>query len=90
MEYKLNELVIVPKDFLERMNENLLKLLKLSDKEKDQLTDILSEKEAQKLIGRKTTWFFEMRKSGRLPYTKLGSKVFYKKVDLINLMQNPI
>jgi hypothetical protein len=90
MEYKLNELVIVPKDFLERMNENLIKLLKLSDKEKDQLTDILSEKEAQKLIGRKTTWFFEMRKSGRLPYTKLGSKVFYKKVDLINLMQNPI
>jgi len=87
MEYKLNDLAIVPKEFLEGINENLIKLLKLTDKEKDQLPDILSEKEAQKLLGRKTTWFFDMRKTGRLPYSKLGSKVFYKKEDLFNLMQ---
>ena len=87
MEYKLNDLAIVPKEFLEGINDKLIKLLKLTDKEKDQLPDVLSEKEAQKLLGRKTTWFFDMRKTGRLPYSKLCSKVFYKKEDLFNLMQ---
>jgi hypothetical protein len=87
MKSEIKTLAIVPHEFLEEIKDALLKLLKLTDKEKDQLPDILSEKEAQKLLGRKTTWFFDMRKTGRLPYSKLGSKVFYKKEDLFNLMQ---
>jgi hypothetical protein len=87
MKSEMKTLAIVPQEFLDGINENLIKLLKITDKEKDQLPDILSEKEAQKLLGRKTTWFFDMRKTGRLPFSKVGSKVFYYKHDLLNLMQ---
>ena len=87
MKSEIKTLARVPHEFLEEIKDALLKLLKLTDKEKDQLPDILSEKEAQKLLGIKTTWIFDMRKTGRLPYSKLGSKVFYKKEDLFNLMQ---
>jgi hypothetical protein len=52
------------------------------------LGEFISEKDARKLLDRKTTWFYEQRRSGLLPYSKVGSKVYYKRNDLFNLMKN--
>ena len=45
----------------------------LSDKPEDQnnsqLGDYIEEKEAIQLVGRKTTWYYNMRVSEKLPYT---------------------
>ncbi|MDG1712632.1 MAG: helix-turn-helix domain-containing protein [Woeseiaceae bacterium] len=49
--------------------------------------DYVSELEAKKLLGRGTTWFWERRRSGELPYTKLGGQVFYLMKDLIKYLE---
>ena len=49
--------------------------------------DYVSELEAKKLLGRGTTWFWERRRSGELPYTKLGGQVYYLKIDLVKYLE---
>lgn len=49
--------------------------------------DYVSELEAKKLLGRGTTWFWERRRAGELPYTKLGGQVFYLMKDLIKYLE---
>ncbi|MBI4947607.1 MAG: helix-turn-helix domain-containing protein [Bacteroidetes bacterium] len=48
--------------------------------------DYITEAEAKKLLGRKTTWFWQMRTSGRLPFSKVGNKVFYNRNDIAKLL----
>ena len=50
--------------------------------------DYVSELEAKKLLGRGTTWFWERRTSGELPYTKLGGQVYYLKIDLVKYLED--
>ena len=50
--------------------------------------DYVSELEAKKLLGRGTTWFWERRRSGELPYTKLGGQVYYLKSDMIKYLED--
>lgn len=51
-----------------------------------ELGDYVEEKQAIQILGRKTTWFYNMRQSGKLPFTKVGSKTFYSKADLLNIL----
>ncbi len=83
--------VLVPHQLFEDVKQliNTLKLQQSNLAESEQvLGDFISEKEARKLLDRKTTWFYEQRRSGRLPYSKVGSKVYYKRNDLLNLLEN--
>lgn len=48
----------------------------------------VSESDAKNLLNRKTTWFWQQRKSGSLEYKKIGSTVYYKKDDLMNLLKH--
>jgi len=50
--------------------------------------DYVSELEAKKLLGRGTTWFWERRRAGELPYTKLGGQVFYLMKDLVKYLED--
>ena len=47
----------------------------------------MSESEAQEEFKRKTTWFWTQRKKGKLPYKKLGNRIYYQKADLLNLFE---
>jgi hypothetical protein len=64
-------------------NKQLRRILKKLKEIEDKLekpksvNDYVSELEAKKLLLRGTTWFWERRRSGELPYTKLGGQVFY-------------
>jgi tryptophan synthase beta subunit len=84
-------LVLVPLEMLDEIKQLIsdLKSNKNESSEKPQvLGEFISEKDARNLIGRKTTWFYEQRRSGKLPYSKVGSKVYYKRDDLFNLLTN--
>jgi hypothetical protein len=48
----------------------------------------ITEKEAGRILGKKTTWFWNLRNEGILPYTKVGSTVYYDKEDLKKLLDN--
>ena len=87
MNYNLSELALVPKEFLEGIKDDLSQIKQAQNSQNHQLPDYISEKDAKPFIGRKTTWFFEMRRSGQLPFSKAGSKVFYSRADLLNLIE---
>lgn len=82
-------LVLVPVQLVDEIKQllNEIKVKQTADSKPDLvLGGFISEKEARKLLGRKTTWFYEQRRSGRLPYSKVGSKVFYNTEDLLGLL----
>ena len=85
-----SNLVLVPVQMLDEIKQLIfeLKSQKLPNNEKSEvLGEFISEKEARKLLDRKTTWFYEQRRSGRLPYSKVGSKVYYKVLDIHKLIE---
>ena len=82
-------LVLVPVQLVDEIKQllNELKVQQTSNADSETaLGEFISEKDACNLLGRKTTWFYEQRRSGRLPYSKVGSKVYYKREDLFNLL----
>lgn len=46
------------------------------------IDDYINEEEAKKVLGRKTTWFYNARKSGELKAMKRANKWWYKKSDI--------
>lgn len=84
-------LVLVPVQLVDEIKQ-LLNEFKLNHSSQQEvntsLGEFISEKEARKILDRKTTWFYEQRRSGRLPYSKVGSKVYYKRENLFNLLKN--
>ncbi|GAA0890628.1 hypothetical protein GCM10009122_03060 [Fulvivirga kasyanovii] len=78
-----NVFVMVPKVVIDEIRDGINKLLKGNEPlSANGIGDYISEKEAQQLLGRKTTWFWSMRSKGYLSYTKVGNKVFYNRKDL--------
>ena len=79
--------VLVPRAWLESLAENQQRILEhLEGKQKPNLTgDYISEKDAIEELGKGSTWFWNKRKSGELPFVKVGGKVWYHQADLLNL-----
>lgn len=77
-------LVLVPEAWLKEVTEDLKFLRQhFNGKEGQQsLSGWISEADAMKLIGKKTTWFWKRRTSRELPFTKVGGKVYYAIADL--------
>lgn len=81
---------------LEEMLREVLKVQKLlhailsasqDGLDKDVLRGYISENDLKKKLGRGTTWFWNARKSGRLPAYKIGRKTFYKSEDVKHLLE---
>ena len=73
-------LYLIPKDYLDRLQEKLTNIFELLSNQQEKQTsfgDYIYERDACKKLGYKPTWFWMMRSSGRLPYTKVGNKVYY-------------
>ena len=47
----------------------------------------LSEHEAQILLGRRNTTLWKLRKKGKLIYSKIGSRVYYKLESIQQLLE---
>jgi hypothetical protein len=88
---QMENFIITTEEKLRKLFKELLTEHFSNSKKTDpqtELGDYLEEKQAIQLIGRKTTWFYNMRQAGLLPYSKVGSKTFYCKSDLIKLLEN--
>lgn len=57
----------------------------LQNQESESISHFISEHDATKLLKKGTTWFWNLRQAG-LPYYKVGGQVYYKKTDLVNLL----
>ncbi len=84
-------MLLVPEDFLQDISEKTGRILELLAEERDSnqsLGGYITEPEASRLLGRKTTWFWNLRKIGKLSFTKVGNKIFYNKADIIALLDS--
>ena len=61
----------------------------LDNSTKQDPEEFLSEAEAKKFIGRGTTWFWQLRKSG-FPHSKVGGTNYYKRSDLFKMLQDGV
>jgi hypothetical protein len=48
----------------------------------------ITEKKAIELINKKSTWFWQMRKSGKLPFKKIGRTIYYSFSEINSLLEN--
>jgi hypothetical protein len=88
--FETKNMVLVTQEFLVEMFDRQAKFLDLLSKlnyKDDIIGDYISEKEAKKILGRKTTWFWNLRKNGKLPYSKVGNKVFYSKATILKFIE---
>jgi hypothetical protein len=81
-------LILVPQNFLEGMAETqkqILEHLKKIKPSDENVGDYISEVQAKKLLKKKTTWFWNKRTCGELPFTKVGNTIYYSKADIQKL-----
>lgn len=81
-------LSIVPDSFLEKLNEKqdqIIDLLKSTEHQNQ--NEFLTEKAAMELLQKKTTWFWQMRKDGLLPFRKIGKSIYYSKKEINQLLE---
>ena len=79
-EQKINSL-------LNKVEQMYQALIKNPGNTLNEINGFVSESDACKLIGKSKTWLWRKRTEGTLPYKKLGSKIFYAKTDLFNLLK---
>jgi hypothetical protein len=73
-------------EVMERQERILSILAKMTD-QKETIGDYISESDAKKMLGRNTTWFWNLRKTGKLPFSKVGNKVYYSKADIFKILE---
>ena len=92
---QFNSMVLVPKQLLEEVHQTqgrILDTLKNLPTSQPVLSGMIGgkyipESTAKEMLGKGTTWFWQMRKSGQLKYKKVGSKIFYVIQDIENLIE---
>jgi hypothetical protein len=87
-----NQFALVPIEMLQSILDNQEEILAVlkggNTPTTESVGDYITEAQAKKLIGRQTSWFWQMRKAGQLSFSKVGNKIFYIKNDILNLIKN--
>jgi hypothetical protein len=81
-------LTIIPETFLKEIKENQEKIIDLLNSKENRKKGFVTEKEAKLLFNRKSTWFWQMRKNGILPFSKIGKSIYYSTNDIDSLIEN--
>ena len=80
---------MIPEEVLDNLVAKQDRILELLEVKKDAaLNGFVPEKQAMELINKKSTWFWQMRKTGQLPFKKIGKTIYYSLNDLYSLLQN--
>lgn len=87
-----NYFMMMPKDFVEEIRQlakdvNVLINHMPNSGNSSALGEWVPESEAQKTLGRKTTWFYYKRKSGELKGRKRGNKWWYAKSEILKFIE---
>lgn len=67
--------------------EELSELVRMKNSTIPTIGEFISEPEAKKLMKKGTTWFWEMRKKGKLTASKTGNVNYYRIEDLKKLIE---
>ncbi len=79
---------LVSDEVLDEIKNTQLKILSFFEaSRKDELADYITEAQAKELLKKKATWFWQMRKSGQLQYSKIGKAIYYSKTDIMKLFE---
>lgn len=82
-------LVLIPEEFLDLIVEKQEQILELlRNRSKDLENGFITEKQAMSLFKRRSTWFWQMRKCGALPYSKVGKSIYYSLKDIEALLES--
>ncbi len=80
------KLSIVPEEVLKTILATQTKILDIvSNKPPSGLKDFVTEKRAMEMLNKKSTWFWQMRKSGKLKSSKIGQTNYYLIEDILSL-----
>ena len=93
MNNSINQFAMIKEDTLSEMISSLERIerkLDTNSKTNAALGDYITEKEAMKILNRKTTWFFNKRTSGELKGKKAGNVWYYKINDIKKFIDNGI
>lgn len=86
------EYVMIPRKELNTITELLRQVLeKVSTQPSNDISinpEYVDEKEACIIFKRKTTWFWDKRKSGELPFSKVLGKNYYKRSDILAMFDD--
>lgn len=83
-----SSLFLLPEDVLDSLVAKQDRILELLEAKKEaSLNGYVTEKKAMETINKKTTWFWQMRKTGRLPYKKIGQTNYYSLNDIYALLE---
>jgi hypothetical protein len=78
-----NSFVMIDEDSITQIKQTLEEIkTKMNTKPEN---DYVTEKEARAIFQRQSTWFWQMRKEGKLPFSKVGKTIYYSKIDIKTL-----
>ena len=81
-------LSLIPEDVINTLLSGQEKILEmLSERKPPGLNGFLTEKQAIELVNKRTTWFWHMRKSGKLKFKKIGNTIYYSMEDINSLLR---
>ncbi len=92
---------MLSKDLLQAIQEELKPIFKewvkeaitemkespITHPEVNTINGYITEKQAKEILNKRTTWFWDQRKKGILPYKKLGATVYYKEEVIYKLFE---
>jgi len=87
------QLAVVPMAYLQELSAQLKEIrsamekLPLNQNALPRL-DYIDEETAKELLGRKTTWFWKQRTEGKLAFSKVGNKIFYRLKDIEAMIES--
>jgi hypothetical protein len=80
-----NSFVMIGESELTEIKETLAEI-KASIQVKPE-SEYITEKSAREIFQRQATWFWQMRKEGKLPFSKIGKTIYYSKSDIKKLFE---
>jgi hypothetical protein len=90
---EVQSLVVIPLQKLDELIDKQNEILGLltnnqeSTKNNDVHPDYVTELKAKKMLGKGTTWFWQQRQSGILPFSKVGRTIYYRLTDIQSLLK---
>ena len=79
---------MIPEDFLESIKQNQEKILEALNLQSDKSNNgYVTEKEAMKLLNKKSTWLWQMRRAGKILSKKIGQTTYYSLESINSLFK---
>jgi hypothetical protein len=80
---------LVPEEILDSLVANQDRILEILNAKKEaSLNGFITEKDAIAIVNKKTTWFWQLRKTGQLPFKKIGQTIYYSMDDINALLRS--